>query len=222
MTIRARVRDLRLRRQRRAFGDSRTYWEKNYASGGNSGPGSYGVLADFKAKVLNSFVERHAVTSVIEFGCGDGHQLSLAKYPSYVGLDISPSAVRQCGSRFETDSSKSFFVYDWTAWFDRGHVLRADLAISLDVLFHVVEQDAYDAYLRHLFQSAHRYVIIYSVNDDRAFPEPYSRPRRFTGWVAEHEPAWALEEVIENENKVGATRPDGSWSDFYVFHRRHP
>ncbi|WP_048031256.1 MULTISPECIES: hypothetical protein [Brevibacillus] len=47
-------------------------WEDNYASGGNSGLGSYGVLALFKAEVINEYIKEQQVKSVIEFGCGDG------------------------------------------------------------------------------------------------------------------------------------------------------
>lgn len=63
---------------------STDYWESRYATGGTSGPGSSGKLAEFKAEVLNSFVRRDNVLSVIEFGCGDGNQLSLASYPDCI------------------------------------------------------------------------------------------------------------------------------------------
>ena len=49
-----------------------------YASGGSSGPGSYGRLAAGKADFLNRFVEDHQIKTVLEIGCGDGNQLSLA------------------------------------------------------------------------------------------------------------------------------------------------
>ena len=32
--------------------DSKKYWEKRYLKGGDSGDGSYGKLAEFKAKVI--------------------------------------------------------------------------------------------------------------------------------------------------------------------------
>ena len=35
------------------FPGSEKYWEKRYIAGGNSGAGSYGKLAEFKAEVLN-------------------------------------------------------------------------------------------------------------------------------------------------------------------------
>jgi hypothetical protein len=36
------------------------------------------------------------VRSAIEFGCGDGHQLTLVDYPRYTGVDVSETIVRHC------------------------------------------------------------------------------------------------------------------------------
>jgi hypothetical protein len=85
------VRRLSLLRQQLGFNGSSSFWERNYARGGTSGSGSYGAFAQAKAAFLNEFVHQHDLQSVIEFGCGDGHQLSLADYPRYVGLDVSCS-----------------------------------------------------------------------------------------------------------------------------------
>ena len=93
------------------FAGSQKYWELRYASGGNSGPGSYGRLAHFKAHVINSFVFDRKITSIIEFGCGDGNQLGLALYPKYTGLDVSLSAIEICKKKFETDAAKTFLQY---------------------------------------------------------------------------------------------------------------
>src|SRR5947207_2716559 len=90
------------------FNGSAEYWETRYADGGNSGAGSYEKFAAFKAEVLNDFVRTHGVQTVIEFGCGDGNQLSLAEYPTYTGFDISATAVTICRNRFAGDPSKTF------------------------------------------------------------------------------------------------------------------
>ncbi|HFK5799472.1 TPA: hypothetical protein ACG0L7_003353 [Enterobacter hormaechei subsp. oharae] len=55
------------------FRHSAQYWDDRYRLAGNSGAGSYGRLADFKANVLNDFVAREKIGSVAEFGCGDGN-----------------------------------------------------------------------------------------------------------------------------------------------------
>jgi hypothetical protein len=109
---------LSLLRQQVAFRGSATYWEQNYARGGTSGPGSYGHLALGKAAFLNTFVREHDVRSVIEFGCGDGAQLSLADYPSYVGLEVSRSAIARCRHPFAGDAAKSFLG---------GHIVTQNL-----------------------------------------------------------------------------------------------
>jgi len=74
--------------RRQPFSGSNNYWERRYSRGGNSGTGSHGRLAAAKADVLNRLVEEEGITSVLELGCGDGNQLDLAKYPSYVGVDV--------------------------------------------------------------------------------------------------------------------------------------
>src|SRR5687768_6622655 len=55
-----------------SFLNSNQYWDDRYLIGGNSGAGSYDRLAQFKADVLNKFAYDRDVSSVIEFGCGDG------------------------------------------------------------------------------------------------------------------------------------------------------
>nr|BFF27640.1 hypothetical protein GCM10025732_56050 [Glycomyces mayteni] len=66
---------------KKEFPGSAAYWEKRYADGGNSGGGSRGTNAEFKAEVLNKFTAEHGIESVIEFGCGDGEQLSSPSTP---------------------------------------------------------------------------------------------------------------------------------------------
>jgi len=88
----------------RIFPGSATYWEKRYISKKNSGAGSYGRLADFKAEVLNKFVADNLVETVIEYGVGDGNQLSLAKYPNYIGFDVSQTAINLCNECFGGDN----------------------------------------------------------------------------------------------------------------------
>src|SRR5262249_52775171 len=68
------------------FKSTGDYWDSRYRRGGNSGAGSYGRLAEFKAEAVNRFVRENHILSVVEFGCGDGAQLELAQYPRYTGM----------------------------------------------------------------------------------------------------------------------------------------
>jgi SAM-dependent methyltransferase len=183
--------------RRRTFRSTAAYWENRYASGGTSGAGSYGRQAEWKAEIVNDWVAELGITSVIDLGCGDGNQLTLAKYPRYLGLDPSQTAVRNCIERFREDKTKSFLAYDPATLADPAGWLRADLALSLEVIFHLIEDDIFDDYMNRVFDSAERYVVICSndtSDDERAAHE---RHRDFTKWITTNRPQWKLEKRVE-------------------------
>ena len=199
------------------FPGSAEYWEERYATGGNSGAGSYSKLAHHKAEVINAFVKENNIQTVIEFGCGDGNQLSLAEYPNYIGLDVSPTIIRHCMKLFKGDDTKSFFVYDSRAFQDNHEVFDVELAMSLDVLYHLIEDEVFEKYMHHLFDSANRYVLIYSSNFQKAQTH-HEIDRVFTDWVAANRPDWELWKTIENKFKHEPKDSiDYSKADFYFF-----
>jgi Methyltransferase domain len=198
------------------FKNSGDYWEGRYREGGNSGAGSYNRLARFKGDFLNKFVAENQIASVIEFGCGDGSQLKLAEYPSYVGVDVSSKAVEICRAIFSGDTSKRFVQLD-----ELDSNYSAELSLSLDVVYHLVEDPVFEAYMRQLFASARRFVVIYSSDIDEAQVVKHVRQRNFTRWVGENEPDWRLVSTVKNAYPFDVTDPDNtSFADFYVFARR--
>jgi SAM-dependent methyltransferase len=207
------VRRISLLRQRMAYSDSAHFWEGSYAQGGTSGHGSYGALAEDKSRYLNDLVREQAVRSVIEFGCGDGNQLSLADYPSYIGLDVSPTAIGLCQRRFSADPTKSFFLYDGACFTDQAGIFTAELALSLDVIYHLTENAVFEAYLTHLFAAARRLVVIYSTNMELGGTAPHVRHRRFTPWVEANRPDWSLADVTRGLNT------DPGRADFFRYER---
>lgn len=207
------ARRVSLLRQRLAYRDSARFWEQNYARGATSGAGSYGALAEGKSRFLNTLVREHAVRTVIEFGCGDGNQLSLADYPSYVGLDVSRSAIEICKRRFADDPTKSFFLYDSTCFADRAGIFAADMAVSLDVVYHLVEDSVFETYMDHLFEAGRRYVVVYATNKNIRDDAPHVRHRCFSSWVDDNRPQWRLKEVAEGPAS-GSRR-----ADFFVYER---
>lgn len=208
------------RRAWRTFPGSTEYWQRRYQEGGDSGSGSSGTLAEFKASVVNRFVKEHAIMSVIEFGCGDGRQLKLAEYPDYIGLDAARKAILLCRDKFKDDKTKSFFLYDPECFVDRAHCFRADLGISLDVIFHLVEDAVFERYMAHLFQCATRFVIIYSSDRDIVMTSPHERHRHFSDYVDHYIPGWQLLEKVENPFPLFKYPPPfGSLADFYVYKR---
>lgn len=210
------VRQLSLLRQRKGFRGSALYWEENYAHGGTSGPGSYDAAGDAKAAFLNDFVRTREIRSVIEFGCGDGHQLSLAEYPGYIGLDVSRSAIGLCQRGFAGDPTKSFFLYDGACFADRAGLFTADLAISLDVIYHLTEDAVFGTYMTHLFAAGEKFVIIYATNREIPGTPPHVRHRHFARWVEEHAQGWRLLKVTPGPNEG----PDRA--DFFAYKRVTP
>lgn len=200
------------------FENSKQYWDDRYRSRGTSGPGSYGHLAQFKADVLNQFVREHGVTTVIEFGCGDGNQLTLANYPDYIGVDVSATAVALCQMRFNGDRGKRFYIAA-----QLPPLPPRDLSLSLDVIYHLVEDDVFESYMSQLFDSSSRYVVIYASNKDEHGPAAHVRHRAFTQWVADHRQEWTLVETIRNRFPYNPGDPENtSFADFYIFERQPP
>lgn len=200
------------------FPGSLNYWESRYRDGGTSGSGSFGRLAEFKANVINSFVQNNNIGSVIEFGCGDGNQLSLASYPSYIGLDTSHKAIELCKKRFKEDKSKSFFIYDPFCFVDNHKLFRSDLALSLDVIYHLVEDEIYEAHMSQLFKAGKSYIIIYSSDHEEKSKSPHVRHRQFSSWVDLHCKKWSIFEKIANkfphDSDVGS---DTSKANFFIY-----
>lgn len=196
-----------------AFTSSESYWIERYRVGGDSGAGSYGHLAEHKAAVINSFVQQNDIADVIEFGCGDGNQLRLADYPRYWGFDVSAVAVDKCREMFADDETKTFALAAEYA----GE--RADLSMSLDVVYHLVEDDVYDTYMGTLFNSAKRWVLVYSSNYD-AKESPHVRHRRFTDWVELNKSDWILAQHLPNKYPYISDYLAESHSQFYFFNHR--
>lgn len=206
---------LACRRKPASFSGSAAYWENRYLAGGNSGVGSYALFAEFKADVLNGFVATHPVQSVIDFGCGDGNQLSLAQYPDYLGFDVSSTAISKCQERFKSDDRKSFRLMSEY----KGE--SADLAISLDVIYHLVEDVVFENYMCTLFRASRRYVIIYASDsdDNRGHEGTHVRHRKFTRWIQENLCNWNLLEHIPNRYPYQGDYRKGSFAEFFIYER---
>lgn len=199
-----------------SFKDSSTYWERRYATGGNSGSGSYGRLAQFKADYLNKFLADNDINTAIEFGCGDGNQLEPIKYKQYLGLDVSDTILELCKKNWSHDPSKTFqnlTHYDGT---------KADLTLSLDVIYHLVEDAVFHEHMRAVFDASERFVVIFASNFDNsqmADKADHVRHRKFTDWVeANLADDWKQIDHVPSAYPFDPADPDNTTlADFYVF-----
>lgn len=199
---------------------SEQYWKNRYETGGNSGAGSYNNLALFKAKIINNFVIDNNISSVLEWGSGDGNQLLYANYPNYIGVDVSDKAINLCKKKFEKDKSKRFIQMNST---EINPKLKGDLVLSLDVIFHLIEDDIFNLYMQRLFNSALKYVCIYSSNYEMEKTNAaHVRHRNFTKWIEKNvSEGWKLKKFIANEYPFNPKHQDKtSFSDFYFYERK--
>lgn len=198
------------------FTTSSKYWETRYKKGGNSGEGSYKKLAKFKSEVINKFVTENSIDSVIEFGSGDGNQLTLFKFKQYLGVDVSKTAIDQCKEMYLGDESKSFVeLKDF-----KGHT--SQLTMSLDVIYHLIEDEVYFSYLELLFKSAEKYVIIYSSNQVEQKQKNIShiKHRKFTDWIDMNMPNFKLISEVPNIYKGDGLNGESSFADFYIYEKK--
>jgi len=186
------------------------YWEARYRQGGTSGAGSYGRLAQFKANVINAFVADNRITSVMDLGCGDGNLLSMLDLPAYVGVDVSAAALARCAARFPQYRFVPLEMIDAAP--------SAELAMSIDVIFHLVEDPVFVAYMAALFGHATRFAVFYSSNFAAVPPDAHVRHRRFTDYIEKTYPAWRLLCHLPNRYPYERAEPSTtSFADFFIY-----
>lgn len=221
--------------------DSGLHWEENYAYGGTSGEGSAGVEAKWKANVLNEFIEQQGISSCVELGTGDGVTLSLTTgHKKYTGYDVSATIVRNLNEKFNGDQTKEFIHYDGKL-IQAEKTKQAQMALSMEVLFHLVEDEVFETYLQNLFSLGKDYVVVMSSNCEEDIrlkgalesimqdsheegsvrvrnslctdPSQHVRHRAFLGRILEQErfKNWALMDFVPQKY------PGLCFSDFYFF-----
>ena len=186
--------------------DSKKYWNDRYAKEGNSGAGSYNELAQFKADIINNFIEKNQIKSIVDYGVGDGNQLKLINTEKfiYTGIDVSEFIISKCKEEFKDDITKRFIHVD-----NIDNELKAELVVSCDVLYHLIEEHIYKEYMENLFSMSKKYVIIYANNKDEN-PVIHVKFRIFTTYIEKNFPEWSLIKKVANiVNKKS--------SSFYIY-----
>lgn len=199
--------------------DSRIYWEQRYQSGDNSGSGSYNRLARFKAEVVNNFIVKKQINSMVEWGGGDGNQLSLLKNISYTGYDVSKTIIESCRLRFSEDNTKQFYWYCGEK-LDFSNA-KYDMSLSLDVIYHLTEDNIFINYMYNLFHSATKFVCIYSwdgILPENVYTNSHVKYRKFVEYIETTFPEWELIQHTKNKYPWKDSDPENtSRCEFYFW-----
>lgn len=154
-----------------------------------------------KAQMVNDLIKTESIESVVDWGVGDGTVLKmLMSGIKYTGVDISEFALSKLRREWSHDEHKRFRSLD-----DIGPV-KAQLALSFDVIFHCIDDFDYEMHLRRVFSSATRFVLIHSSNHDGGRTARHVRWRRFTPDVMRIAPDWSLESAPDDPNVTGFYR----------------
>lgn len=196
--------------------NSTLYWQNRYENGGNSGLGSRGELAQYKANYINDFIIGFDINSMTEYGCGDGYNLSLIECNKIIGLDISTTAINHCKQlmpqhTFINIKSIQSFKHEPT-----------DLIVSLDVLYHLIEDNVYEHYMTQLVHSNSKYIIIYAPTYDEVKDEVFGihvKPRDFTNHSLLNQ-YYTLIKTEQNKFK-SLDHTTGSFSDWFIYLRKN-
>lgn len=139
-----------------AFDWEREYWNKRYRDFDprSSGAGSYGEAMNRKVDALTALPD---VQSITEIGCGDfnfgRHLMDRLPSATYLGFDVSDEIIKRNGRWYELPRIHFQHALDVS-------FVKTDLLLCVDVLFHVIDDSAYQQLLAALYQSQWQYLAV--------------------------------------------------------------
>ena len=196
--------------------NSKEYWNDRYKKGRNSGSGSFNELAKFKADIINDFIGKNQIKSIVDYGVGDGNQLKLLNTENliYTGIDVSEFIISKCKEEFKDDKTKQFINSN-----SINNGLKADLVVSCDVIYHLIEEHVYEDYMENLFSMSQKYVIIYAKDEDINHTV-HVKFRKFSNYIENNLQEWKLIKHIPNKYPqliLGQNNDKTSPSDFFIY-----
>jgi 2-polyprenyl-3-methyl-5-hydroxy-6-metoxy-1,4-benzoquinol methylase len=131
-----------------------TFWEWRYTTNPElgSGVGSRGKPLEEKRDLLSVLVDVLHPASVLDVGCGDGEATKGLSLQNYVGLDLSPEAVRRAASG---NPDGDFRVGTLSE-----HSVEAELTLCQDVLIHEANPANYADLVDRLLEASTRALLI--------------------------------------------------------------
>jgi SAM-dependent methyltransferase len=128
-----------------------TFWQWRYLSEAAIGSESSSDQVATR-RLLSGVLDAVSPASVLDVGCGDGKAVQGLPLSAYIGVDVSPEALR----RAEIARPDGKFLLGRLADFS----VRADLAVCLDVVIHEPDVTAYRDQVARLWECSDRALLI--------------------------------------------------------------
>lgn len=101
--------------------------------------------------------------------------------------------------KYAKDKTKKFM---WCGNEDFIVDIKADLTMSLNVIYHLIEDDTYHIYMKRLFSSSKKYVYICSCNFDKSYAN-HIKCRKFTDYIKNYKKFLSLFFIVIIQKKRG-------------------
>jgi len=145
---------------------TKKYWDQRYNKDGISGRGSRGAEREWRWDLINNYIP--SIDQVIDVGCGDLEFWKGKDCIDYTGIDFSEVIIQK--NKEKRPDWK--FINAPAEEYIEG--IKAECVLCLGVLFHIMDDDAYQKILENLCKYSTKYIVIYTWVEN-----PFSRINAF-------------------------------------------
>jgi len=113
-------------------------------------------------------------------------------------------------------------LYDPQYFVDNVSLFKSDLTLSLDVIYHLIEDNVFNKYMQDLFSTSKKYVMIYAsnTNTNKIIQSQHVKHRNFSEWVTKNLLEWKLIKKINNKYPLKCNEKEESFADFYIYKKK--
>jgi hypothetical protein len=130
-------------------------WDSHYRAGRSSSAGPRAKNGPWKRAMILKYV--HSFGDVIDLGCGDLSFWKGLECDKYIGIDISLFIVEKNRQLFPGRQ----FICSPGERLIKG--LSAEVVLCSDVLYHVLEDKAFEQILRNLTEYSRKWIFVYTL-----------------------------------------------------------
>jgi SAM-dependent methyltransferase len=139
---------------------NKEFWDQKYSTNTASCKGSVGKYRSWKWSIIENYIDSKDM-QVLDVGCGDIRFLKGKEFKEYIGVDISPTAIRDNRKK---RGNLRFWCLDVTKQeinpLFTMMIADTNMILCMDVLFHIVDEIDFRQLLTNLNKWANDWLFI--------------------------------------------------------------